>query len=45
LIGRGSGSGGDDAGVNAMAWDPHHMFQLASAGDDCTMAVMRMSRV
>mmetsp|Transcript_27018 Transcript_27018/g.57888 ORF Transcript_27018/g.57888 Transcript_27018/m.57888 type:complete len:700 (-) Transcript_27018:713-2812(-) len=33
LIGHGTGGGG----VNAVAWDPHHPFRLASGGDDCTV--------
>jgi len=36
LIGHGSGSGSSSGGgVNA--WDPHHPFRLASAGDNCTV--------
>jgi len=33
--GGGGCGGGCGGGGDANAWDPHHPFQLASAGDDC----------
>jgi len=45
LIGHVLDSGSDDAGVNAMAWDPHHLFQLASASDDCTVHLWDIHKV
>ena len=37
LNGHGWGGDGGSGGVNAVAWDPHHPFRLASAGNDCTV--------
>ncbi len=37
LIGHSRNAGGGSGGVNAIAWDPHHPFRLASGGDDCTI--------
>jgi WD40 repeat protein len=37
LIGHSRNAGGGGGGVNAIAWDPHHPFRLASGGNDCTI--------